>query len=479
MNAAHLYLRLPGPLQSALMNAYGYRLKKRRYGGDYERLEREVFERERYGREELHRLSCRRVQSIVRHAVDTVPYYRQLFAELAINPEEIRSPEDLRQLPVLDKSTVQARLADFESDLRHRMRCSTVHTSGTSGTGLVFPMTLEAEREQWAIWWRYRARFGISRETWYAHFYGRFVVPMERAMPPFWSVNHPGRQIFFSGYHLNEAFLPHYVDELNRRKPAWIQGYPSLLAVLASHLVDRSLRLDFSPRVVTTGAETLLAHQKALIEEAFGAPCRQHYGMVEAVGNISECPEGSLHVDEDFGHLEFLPLGDEDGACRIIGTGFANEACPLIRYDTGDVAVPADPDERCPCGRPGRLVRSIDGRIEDYVVTPDGRRIGRLDHIFKGMTAIKECQIVQERQDSVLLKVVRRNGYGEEHERLLLKEAQSRLGSLRIDLAYVDAIERTSRAKLRLVVSKLPEGKLDYCGSERHNARQLMDESLV
>lgn len=461
MTLAQCYLHLPGPLQSALMNVYGYRHRQRRYGAGYERLEREVFAREHLSRDELHDLTCRRLRSLLRHAVRTVPYYRELFTRLAVDPEEIRSPEDLQRLPILQKETVQARLADFASSDRRSMRCATVHTSGTSGTGLVFPMSLAAEREQWAVWWRYRARFGLSRKTWYAHFYGRSVVPLARVRPPFWQVNRPGRQIFFSGYHLSDRFLPYYVDELNRRKPEWIQGYPSLLAVVAAHLTDRSLRLDFTPRVVTIGAETLLGHQKALIEEAFGAPVRQHYGMVEAVGNISECPEGRLHVDQDFGLLEFVPVEAGDSECRVIGTGFANLAFPLIRYDTGDVAVPAGPEERCTCGRPGRLVRSVDGRIEDYVVTPDGRRIGRLDHIFKGMTTIRECQIIQEHRDRVLLKIVRRNGFGPAHERLLMAEARSRLPGLRIDLAYVDAIERTKRAKLRLVVSKLPEGRLD------------------
>jgi phenylacetate-CoA ligase len=456
----NLYVHLPVDLQNILLSAYGFRIMTRRYRGGYLRLEKEVFDREWWSCEQVNCLVCRRLQSIVRHAIQTSPYYQSLFAQHHIEPDDIRGPEDLLRLPILEKSTVQARLDDFKSSLLHRMNCTRAHTSGTTGAGIVFPVTLEAEREQWAVWWRYRARFGIDRRTWCAHFYGKSIVPLDQSRPPFWRVNYPGRQVFFSGYHMTSGYLPYYVEELNRRRPEWIQGYPSLLALLATYLIDRGVRLDFRPRVVTIGAESLLAHQKRVIEEAFRATCRQHYGLTEALVNISECPEGNLHVDEDYGHIEFLPIGD--GAYKIIGTGYTNYAFPLIRYDTGDVAELEDPDRRCPCGRMGRLVKSIDGRIEDYLLTPDGRRIGRLDHIFKDMIHIRECQIIQDDLARVVFRVAKGEGYTEADEQMLLDEARKRIGNLiHVDIKYVDAIERTRRGKIRLVVSNLGEGRLD------------------
>ena len=465
MDFRYLYLRLPVLCQNVLCSLYGAWLIRRRYGNSYKAMEREVFKRDRWTKQQIKAFARKRCQAIVKHAASTVPYYRRLFAEIGIDPQDIRGPEDLTALPILDKQTIQRNLADFHSDLENRMRYSTMHTSGTTGAGLIFPVTLEAEQEQWAIWWRYRARFGLDRNTWYAHFYGKSIVPFERSKPPFWRINRPGRQILFSAYHMSEHNLGYYVDELNRRQPPWLQGYPSLLGLLASFMLDKGFELNYRPREITVGAENLLPQRKRVIEKAFDAPCRQHYGMAEGVANISECPEGNLHVDEDYAHIEFLPVGSS--SYRIIGTNYTNYAFPLIRYDVGDLAQLEDSEKKCSCGCTGRLVKSIDGRKEDYILTPDGRRIGRLDHIFKDMVNIKECQIFQEQVERVVFRIVRGKEYTSKDEKKLLYEARMRLGNqIKIDINYVERIERTSRGKLRFVISNIPGARINNIGDK-------------
>jgi len=454
MKVSDLYPFVPTWAQDALCSLYGYRLIRRRYGNGYDDLARTVLARGRLEPDELRRLRDERLRRTVQRAAEKVPYYRRLFRDLRLDPRDIRAFGDLARLPILTKPQVQENLAEFCSDDRERLQTTTTHTSGTTGTGLVFPMTLEAEQEQWAVWWRYRQRFGIYHSTWYAHFYGRSVVPLSQMRPPFWRVNYPGRQILFSGYHMSDRYLGYYVEELNRRRPPWIQGYPSLLSLLAGYMQSSGNRLAYRPDIVTVGAESLLPHQKRSIEEAFGTTCRQHYSTTEAVANISECPEGRLHVDEDFSAVEFVP--DEQGTVRIIGTGFANDAFVLIRYQVGDNVVLPRVQPVCPCGNPGRVVESIDGRIEDYVVTRDGRRLGRLDHILKDMVNVRECQIVQTEVGQVEFRVVRGPRFGRTDREALLEEARKRLGDdTRIDITYAETLERSNTGKLRFVVSRV------------------------
>ncbi len=187
--------------------------------------------------------------------------------------------------------------------------------------------------------------------------------------------------------------MPAYVEELNRRRPPWLHGYPSLLSLLAGHLLESGRRLDYQPRWVTVGSENLLSRQVQLIEQAFGVRCLQHYGMTEAVANISQYTDGNLYVDEDFAAVEFLP--NDAGSFSVVGTNLSNLAFPLVRYQVGD-------DVQLPEGGadfggafPGRRVASIDGRKEDYVVLRNGARVGRMDHIFKDMVTVREAQIVQ------------------------------------------------------------------------------------
>ncbi len=170
-------------------------------------------------------------------------------------------------------------------------------------------------------------------------------------------------------------------------------------------------------------------------------------------------------MDEDYAHIEFLHVDGD--SYRIIGTNYTNYAFPLIRYDTGDVAELESEEKKCPCGIPGRLVKSIDGRKEDYVLTPDGRRIGRLDHIFKDMVNIKECQIFQEHVERVVFRIVRGKEYTEKDEKKLLYEARSRLGNqIEISIDYVEAIERTTQGKLRFVISKIPGAQINNIGDK-------------
>jgi phenylacetate-CoA ligase len=231
-------------------------------------------------------------------------------------------------------------------------------------------------------------------------------------------------------------------------------------------MIEHGRTLDYQPIAVTLGAESLLPQQKGLIEKAFGIRCRQHYGTTEAVGNISECEAGRLHVDEDFGCLEFLPNGD--GTHRVVATGYANDAFMLIRYELGDdVSLPVE-GTACSCGRSGRIVEKIDGRIEDYVVTPGGVRIGRLDHIFKDMTSVREAQIFQADVSAIEIRVVPAAEYSDEDERQIIHATRQRLGpEIGICIKRVAELERSRTGKLRFVISRIPGGHGRLVGADR------------
>ncbi|MFZ2957625.1 MAG: hypothetical protein WA705_12100 [Candidatus Ozemobacteraceae bacterium] len=152
----------------------------------------------------------------------------------------------------------------------------------------------------------------------------------DQRQPPFWRINYPGRQIRFSGFHMSPDNLCSYVGELHRRRLPWIHGYPSHLALLAGHLLDKGRDLGYQPKWVTTGSENLLPHQIGLIEKAFGCRPRQHYGISEGVVNFSECECGRLHVDEDYAAVEFIPQPDGPGM-KIVGVNFTNQTTPHIQ----------------------------------------------------------------------------------------------------------------------------------------------------
>jgi phenylacetate-CoA ligase len=97
------------------------------------------------------------------------------------------------------------------------------------------------------------------------------------------------------------------------------------------------------------------------------------------------------------------------------------------------------------------------------VRTPDGRFIGRLDHLFKDVHHIREAQIIQTRLDELVLRVVKADGFNSNDEQIILKEARMRLGdAMSIRFEFVDAIDRTAAGKFRFIVSQLPREQLEF-----------------
>jgi hypothetical protein len=136
----------------------------------------------------------------------------------------------------------------------------------------------------------------------------------------------------------------------------------------------------------------------------------------------------------------------------LLVTGFAQEATPRFRYRIGDVGTRSK--HPCPCGRPGEVFLDVDGRIEDYVATPDGRLVGRMDHVFKDQHEVAEAQIQQQHAREIEVLLVPLGAWREETGRSVTKELRARLGEeIGIRIRVVDAIPREPNGKFRAVKS--------------------------
>ena len=450
-----IYLDMPVAFQHVACSGLGFRTKSTRYGKGFWKSLEEAEERFRWPIDRVLEYRDQQLHDYVNHAATTTPYYRRLFREIGIDPKTIRRLDDLKKLPIMTKPEVKANHSALISEaVPVRMR-RMMQTSGTTGSGMQVPTTLLALQQQSSMWWRYRGSHGIKFGTPCGYFGGRNVVPAGQSKPPFWRYNVAERQIIFSGNHMSAANLPHYVNKLRRAKPRWLIGYPSLLTVLSKYIRDTGADLGYQVQWISLQAENALPHQRELIESVFGAKTRTHYGMTEAVVNISERPDGSFRVDEDFSAVEFVRI---DGSYRVVGTNFTNPVFPLLRYDTRDmVRVDDEPN----CDGFGREIMGLDGRQEDYVLLPDGTRVGRTNYIFRAMTNIREAQIRQQRVEEVVFRVVRGADYSIADEKRLIEEARRVFGdAIGISVEYVERLERGRNGKHRLVLSDLKEGKL-------------------
>jgi len=346
--------------------------------------------------------------------------------------------------------------AVLDPELRH-MKHYVGHTSGTTGTPFTFKLSLEGLQAWTGIRDGFYAYHGFDFKELNVRIGGRLFVSTSRRKPPFWIRDFVTNQLLFSGYHLGDATMPYFVEILERLNPRFITGYPSAINVLARGC--RELGSSYKPTLVITDSETLLEEQRRNIEDSWKSQVIDYYGL--EVGWIAgQCSKGKYHLSPLTSVVEILDDNLHPCAPGEIGelviTDLVNPLMPLIRYRTGDLSVWSE--EPCDCGWNTPTLERIEGRMDDVVVLPDGRKIGRLSYIVKKAKGVREAQIVQEDLDRFVLNVVPEKGFSDDVEKLLISEAALRLGQgLDIRVEKVEQLQRTRTGKTRYVISKLKE----------------------
>ena len=452
-----LYEALPVFAQNLACTWAGFVRSRQRFNRHFHRTLREWRQTASLSLDELHAIQRRRLDAMVEHARETVPYYRGLPPPSTASDPLTAIHETLARIPVLEKTTYRDHFEDFVSTAIPPARIHRSQTSGTTGTALPLAFTDEAIAEEYATVWRMRESCGIRRSDPHLTFGGQLIVPFAQSEPPFWRRNLYGRQTLFSVHHMTPRNLPAYVDEIHRSRASYVMSYPSSLHLVARAMLESGRVLQPGRlRAIFTSSESLLAFQREAIEKAFSVPIWDRYGTSEFAVSMTACRLGNLHVDMEYCIVEIEPEEQTDDFVRgpLLVTGLGNDATPFLRYRIGDVATRLR--SQCACGRPGDVYRDVDGRFEDYVVTPDGRFVGRLDHIFKRQTEILEAQILQDSREAIEILLVPGQHYDERSERELLREVRLRLGEeIHVDIRAVQAIPRERNGKFRAVKSRV------------------------
>lgn len=463
-----IYHRLPSPARSAAASLRGYYLNYLRYGTETEIQVKQALEREFWSREGLEKWKKKRLAHILERAALKVPYYRRQW-ETAVKKNS-NDWQTLGNWPVLHKDALRGNKKAFLTDDANPTSLFLEQTSGTTGT----PVEFWSDRTTMQSWYalaeaRWRRWYSVSRHDRWAIIGGQQVVSFKKGKPPFWVWNAGLNQLYMSALHIKPDFLTHYLDAIRRYKIVYLYGYSSSLYWLALAALENNITLNL--KVVLTNAEPLYDFQREAMQRAFNCPVRETYGLCEMVCAMSECEFERLHLWTDAGVAELLDDNDQPvnpgEAGRLVCTGFLNEVMPLIRYEVMDKARFAAADYQCPCGRSLPVVDKILGRLDDTIITKDGRKLALLDIIFGAHLHIKEAQIVQETLDLIRILVVPADGWSEADGLEIKAALLERMGETEVRVEVVREIERTFAGKLRVMVSKI--------NSPHKQARQIAE----
>ena len=450
-----IYFRSPIFLQNMLVSAYGHRLYRKRYSGPrYRELLEQVRRCRFWNPAEVETYQSERLHQMVKHCRSNIPYYQQQFAEHGLHENDITATEHITRLPILKKQTLREHSELFNQPGAKPFMLQ--HTSGSTGTPLALMVNEDTYKLAMALLVEHEEHNGVPFGAKRATFAGRMVQPASKMTPPFARMNWAENQKLFSSYHLNSQTFPWYRAELEQFQPAELIGYPSAICDLAARYREAGVTPDFRPQAIITNSETLLAWQRVSIEEVFDCKVSDYYGTAEYVLFAGQGQDGIYRLNPLIGITELQGQTGDEKAGRLIATSLTNTTMPLLRYDLGDTA---ERLSTCDSGASVHELETINGRVDDYIETPDGRKIGRIDHIFKGLNGISEAQVIQDALDHCTIKVIAQSALPEAEIDTLRHNFSARTGgALRITVETVTSIPRGPNGKFKSVLRTTLEG---------------------
>lgn len=400
--------------------------------------------------EQIELWQLKKLKEIIHYAYHNVPGYHQLYSEAGVVPEDIRCLEDIRNLPFTDKGMIRDNLDDFTSKAIPARKLRYNSTGGSTGIPFGFYSTTRNNTIEAAfmnsIWeragWRINDKGVVLR--------GGYVGSRKKLF----SKTVPYR-VELSSYYLTSRTYPAYRQFLLKMRPSFLHAYPSTAAEFAKMVLKAGDQEVIPFKCIFIGSENVYAWQKELIKAAFpAAKLLSWYGLSEQAVFAPWCEKSEkYHISPFYGFTELIGSENkevaENSTGEIVGTSFWREATPFIRYRTMDYAKKGPLG--CPlCGRNNRLLESIDGRLNEVIVSRSGRRIPMtaINMHDRTFDEIIQFRFVQRQPGELDLLVVPKGSYSSASEEKILRAMTEKLGedfTLRIN--RVEKISRTSSGK--------------------------------
>jgi phenylacetate-CoA ligase len=407
-----------------------------------------------------HQNKC--LRSVVRHAYDSVSFYRRKFDEVGVKPEDIVSVGDLSKLPIVSKSEIRQCGDGVVSSDYSVGSLRALSTSGSTGQ----PLRVLISREEDGFRKAKHLRANLSCGHKFSNRWLTVTSPSH-----FSEVGGVQRRLRFYSPKFVSVFwdVDRQLSVIRDFKPEVLDGYSSSLSLLA-HEVRRKGVSGVNPRMVFGGAELIDDVSRSVIEEVFDAPFYDQYATIEFERMAWQCPERvGYHVDADSLLMQAV---DEDGdvvaagECgEIVCTSLFNYAMPLIRYKVGDFGVFSGED--CSCGRVLPMLKRIEGRSDSLLVLPSGRVLSpRTLTVAMGSFSlnryVEQFRIVQQKKDSVEIILKLEGSFNDKSvlERDILVHFKNMLSLSEEDssvfsVVFVDEIPLNKQGKLKIVESKI------------------------
>jgi phenylacetate-CoA ligase len=417
-------------------------------------------------RETVCQLQFNRLKKLLRHADENCGFYRSRFKSCEFDALKFNDLGRFSSVVPLTKSDTQNHVSTMVASNSPRKDLIENFTGGSTGE----PLRLFYDRL------RHESRIGATmrHDAWAgrrcgdrtAFFWGAPVDAPHASLRSRVRRWLEGQQLWLNTGNLKVDDFPEFNRRLKKFQPSIIIAYANSLALFARFLKASNIPA-YSPNAIITSAEVLTDESRALIQETFGCPVFNRYGCREVSVIASECEQhDGLHVMAEGLYVEVVdgegkPVAEGETG-DILVTDLLNYGMPLIRYRIGDRGSWAPGD--CACGRGLPRLRSIAGRVTDFVVGSDQQLISGpflTMYVVARRPTLGRVQIIQSRLGHVRFRVCPGNGFDLEADKNYLFNAMRKyVGPLEMDLEIVAEIPPERSGKLLFCKSEIPQTDL-------------------
>lgn len=421
------------------------------------RLLNDCLHTERLSSDEIATINWQRRIKLLHEAART-PFYRQRFAKIGLEPDDVKCENDWEKIPVLTRQDIQEHLREMVQEGIARDTLGITTTGGSTGQPLKLYRPKNIPYDAFTVrmlgWWG--VNMWDNSAYIFRHGYSGWRKGVNDLM--WW----PTKRAFLNAGNMDDARCEKFFQRLKVICPELIVGYVGAVACFAEYLAKTGQTLPFPVKAVWTTSAPLPEPLRHNLESVFRAPVYSQYGCCE-VGHLAaecSCREG-MHIHYDWRHLEIadeqghlLPVGEEG---NILISDLLSTEVPVIRYALGDRGKMMT--GACACGINLPRMAPVKGRVSEAFPMPDGSRLSGdyLTTIFdRYPDSIRGFRVQQKKDYSILVEYVVRdeNGIGQAVDDARENLVKTTKGQVPIQFRSVAEIPH-DRGKTRYVTTEV------------------------
>ncbi|MGP9545677.1 hypothetical protein ACT3QR_11825 [Psychrobacter sp. AOP7-B1-25] len=330
-----------------------------------------------------------RLQAITQYAIENTPHYNNY-----------KEYDSFNEYPVLDKSIIKRNYNDFISN-PYKEEIGSLHkvtTSGSYGTPFTFYLNSEKRKKMIAEVYYFGKKSNFVLGSKHA-----YIVSKKKSKTSQLIQN----QVMITVDKLDDEWCKASIARLKKQKVKVLVGYPSAITRLASYIYRNDIHLPMNG--IITISEVLSDAMRLQIENSFECPPVSRYSSEEFGVLANQDLSGEFFWLNQANYLvEILELNSNKEVAigelgRIVVTDLFNEAMPLIRYDTGDLAKPYEIIK-------GQVtkIESVEGRKLATIRDVKGEEVSSfsINGALRESIDIIQFQFSQEGSKEYLLKII-------------------------------------------------------------------------